>query len=1171
MEVVKNGGSMQFTSQKKKILLNFFAIFSFISPCFASKRKQPSRTAPKPTTYKPQPRQTTKPKPRTPTKQPKATEEQSIFERAEPREEKPITPEKILPEKIEQPSKEPESFGETAVSEPDIFGETPKEKKPAKPAVPPSKKPSEEPDIFGESGAPSSGEPDIFGETPAEEVPKEKKEEAEAEPGIEMDLPIIGKVKLIPFTEKDDMGKEISGMKVYLPASKKIINWGPLVINKGELRYIGEKPQYLAYGKLFGEPIRLGIKDFALGSESKDKKTFTRVRFGIDFTDKKPTIELIPGKRAELQAVDLELEKTKPIQLIAVSNILSQKADIVFSIEKDATDAWLELKNVPLTDLISQANGTPLEKAILKSIKMTVKNFSSRLKKPRELTIEGLADLSNTPGLEQSNEVKNINLKITATEIKQTLLATAASLNIPGFGLVKDAKIEANFTKEKKDVTLQGNSSIDFPGIGTFDTKLVSTINNDGIDFSASIQQTVSFAGIDVKNAMLKFSTAKKTIAIAGLGKIKGFVADVEIVKDLQDMVSARASLKEKEFTPFKDLEIPVVKDLTLKDPGFRFIRTAKEFEAIMEGIVTVFDVPLKGDLYLKKTESGKTISLLEVAAPKNWKLSQGIKEFDGTFFDKIELEELYFIFSSDEYKDEERQTTFKPGFNFISKTTLSGDLAPVATLTKTDPTSKITLQGYIPPNPIESKFKASIPNGIVLKQNNVTLGKLELEIGGVPTPMFSLLTTMIIIPDPNDLDASGKPRELTFTTRIGFNTLTQQAIFAGTMEGAWKNPLGIKGFAIGIDEADVPVRGVAADVTINLLTFPEKPIPDSIGLAGGFMINPDKKITMTDDKGNKIEVPLYVAMAIKLPIVGPGDLILYGELSELTLEDLAAAAKSAIGNPLNVGKMPDIGIRTAKIYLVTPEPPATTAKIGELTFNKGFTLRGEVFIPGIKAYGTFSIGGDGIVAQALCSKIEYGPLLITRSKAETEEMKKKKESIDPKLKDYDGAVASLKLTLLDQSIYISGLMKLANIFEQDALISMDRDGLEFDIHTVLGKSTYKDPKTGKDLPLLDAEIKGKSSGSLEHPQFALAVDLEQHFQQYLLSEIKEGIKNAKIKVNEDIGKAIYSIQASRALDPETVGKKVDEAQQEVMDKRKKVEQLQKDIDALQRKINQCV
>lgn len=1003
------------------------------------------------------------------------------------------------------------------------------------------------------SSLPSSEDDDllIFGETPSPVTATTPAAPSDAEDTLPMDLPVIGTVNLVLFTEGST-----SGMKVYVPKKGTQIIWGPLTIDEGELRLVNEVPSYQARATLFGSSARLSIKKAF--KEAKPQATITtkkgikenipsfpRLVFGIQFI-KNPTIELIPGKKAELTNIDLVLEKNKPVQLIASTNLLSQPVVITFSISKAGTDAWAEFKGkIPFDSIIPSLRFTAAKKIELTSFKLAAKHFGSKTKKVTYL-IDGKADVSQLAGLEGSAEARDVAIHGSYTEGDKGSLFTlkAPALTLPGIGKINDAAIVLDFKQFPAKLKLTGNTKISFPTVGDFDTVLDASITSGGIEFSSSIAQTVRFANIDIKNIAVQFSSAKKLVSLTGDGQVDGYQAKITVAKDAKGGVIAQAALTEKEIKPFS--AIPAISDIALKDPIVTFEKKATGYELFMAGIVTLFGVPLHGELNVKKTADGKTVTLLQAAAPANWKLSDGMPTMKGTLFDNIVLEELAFIVSSNEYRDIDKGVTFKKGLNFVSKTKLSGPLVPVSEFTKTPSTSLITIAGYLAPNPLDSVFRASVPNGAVIKNNSVTLGKLELEIAGNPAPDFSLLTVLTVKPSTTD-------ELLTLTARIKLKSPPFSATLAGTMQGFWSHPFGIGGLEVG---------NVAAEIAFGP-PFPATGIPASIGLAG--------QITL----GSR-----HAAIALKIPLAGDVDTVLCGALDKLTLDDVISTAiqlaGQASGSKLKQVPLPDIGIEDMKLYVA---PKATT--IGELAFEKGLTVRGVLYIPGFKAFGNITVSSSGLIAQASCSEIRYGPkdlplLLISRAKEDTTKLAFKHSNYSPELLQSVDAVDSLDIfdapaledpvaqeslktarpadvacapdskllaeyngptmriilnmeqDLSKQGILVSGLFKVADIFEQDSYFRMDKNGIEFNFETVLGKAQYN----GK--PLLQTIINGKSSGALSNPEFKLILD----FQQYLLTYAKEQATAAIAKAKEDVHKGI----ASARLESDT---KIDQASKE--------------------------
>lgn len=1007
-----------------------------------------------------------------------------------------------------------------------------------------------------------------FDEIDAPVSPILKPTVTEEDMSLPIDLPVVGTVNLIPFKEKDPKtGADVSGMKVYIPNKGKKLTLGPLTLDEGTFTLVNSVPKYSARATLFGSSVTLSIKkasqeeapmqEGAITTKKTKPKlpSFSRIVFGITFA-KKPTIQLIPGKKAELTNVDLVMAKKQPVQLIASTTILGQPVDITFSLGKKNTDAWVEFKQpIALDSIVPQLGGTPAANIVVSSCKFTAKNFTSKPKKPTVYLIDGKADISKLSGI-QSKYPQEVTIKGVYTKDKSLFLLKTKELQVPRLGTIGNAKISITSTKNPKTnkaittLKLNGKAHWNFPSIGEFDTDLKADITKKGIDAQSTLEQTVRFADIDIRNVMIRFSTTKKTIALSGDCTVQGLTTKILILKDDKGGITAQAQLLDKEIKPFNQTRIPVIKDLSLTNAKFSFEKKEKEYEVGMSGIATIFGIPLDSKVHIKKNADGKQVTLLQATAPRDKKLSDfpDLRAMKNTLFDQIQLDELTFIVSSDEYRDPENQVTYKKGVNFISKTTLSGPLVPVATFTNTSKTSLIDISGYLAPDPLDSIFRASVSNGLVIKKDTLSLGKLELEIAGNPIPAFSLLTTLMVKPSPQD-------DELLLTSRISFKADTS-ILLAGTMQGFWSNPLGIKGFEIGNVAAEIGFLPEAAG------------IPDRIGLAGQMTLG-----------------ARHVAMALKIPIAGSADIVLCGALDKLTINDLVNTAIQLAGaiasKKLKQDILPDdINIQDMKLYVA---PKATT--IGELSFDQGLTVRGAISIPGFKAFGNLTVSSSGLIAQASCTEIKFPTkgtplLLISRAKADTtftekattpktaslhmkssvpsspalasmvdaldssdslefidappineNELKKDaKESLkaarsadvacapDSKLlADYNGPtmriVLNLEQDLSKQGILVSGLFKVADIFEEEAFFRMDKDGIEFNFETALGKQAYK----GK--PLLQTRINGKSSGALSNPDFKLILD----FQQYFLAYVKEQTKDAINKAKDDIKRGIAS------------------------------------------------
>lgn len=241
---------------------------------------------------------------------------------------------------------------------------------------------------------------------------------------LPMDLPIFGTVNFVLFTEGTT-----SGMKAYIPKKGSQLTLGPLTLDQGEFRLINGAPSYSARATLFGSSATLSLKkaiqekkvaqNESLKKNEKTVSSFGRIEFGVAFA-KNPTIELMPGKKAELTDVTLALEKAKPVELMASATILGQRVSVTFSIDKEKTDAWMEVKDpISFDQIIAYFKGTIAEKIQLSAFKFTVKNLINKKQQKPTYFIEGSADLAHVPGLENAPDIKKITVLSSYTAEKK--------------------------------------------------------------------------------------------------------------------------------------------------------------------------------------------------------------------------------------------------------------------------------------------------------------------------------------------------------------------------------------------------------------------------------------------------------------------------------------------------------------------------------------------------------------------------------------------------------------------------------------------------------------------------------------------------------------------------------------------------------------------------------
>lgn len=586
-----------------------------------------------------------------------------------------------------------------------------------------------------------------------------------------------------------------------------------------------------------------------------------------------------------------------------------------------------------------------------------------------------------------------------------------------------------------------------------------------------------------------------------------------------------------------------------------------------MTGILDIFGLPLQGTMSLEKTSSGM-VTLIKAAAPAHFKLSQakGLSSLKGTLLDNIELEELTFIVSSGDYNDVDQNVTYRKGINFVSKTKLSGDLVPVSKFTDIPQTSLLTIIGYLAPNPLESTFKVDIPTGVVIKKssgeprNDVTLGKLELEISAIT---FALLTQLLVKP-------SAKDDLLTLTARIEFKGAPPTAFLAGTMQGFWSHPFGINGLEIG---------NVAAEIGFGA-AFP--PFPASIGVAGQMTLgsrhvamalkvpiagDADMVLCGALDKltlGDMIDTAIKLAGAVsgqkissvKLPDVGIKDMKVYVAPKDTSIGELHFDKGVTVRGIIFVPGFKAFGNVTVSDSGLIAQASCAEIRYGG-THDNPFLLisraKEDTTFKDQANQKTIAQSVDAAASTTNSGDDIFGDLDTTPTTPGTQSPGAQAPAIPPAtidsykkarsadvacapdnklLTEYNGPTMHIILNMtapLDkQGILVSGLFKVADIFEQDSFFRMDQNGIEFNFETDLGKTLYVDT-SGKSHPLLKTLINGKSSGGLTNPDFKIILE----FQQYLLTYVREQTITAITQAKADVvlGIAGASQSAVKGID----------------------------------------
>ncbi|MGC2310249.1 MAG: hypothetical protein WA432_01350, partial [Candidatus Babeliaceae bacterium] len=388
-----------------------------------------------------------------------------------------------------------------------------------------------------------------------------------------------------------------------------------------------------------------------------------------------------------------------------------------------------------------------------------------------------------------------------------------------------------------------------------------------------------------------------------------------------------------------------------LKNFDFIFEQKKDTTQLQLQGEVTIFNQTLNGTLrFIQKgkplqNESAKYNTVLEVNASAYAHISQLISGFKGTIFDDITLRDLKIIASSNDFEEErevdkqKKKFKYKAGVSLVAKSELSGALSPLAKLGNQPQSVEVILSGHIASDPLKSSFKIELPFMIPIKGKDLSLGNIAVEIGGLPIPTLSILTTLEFkVPRQNE--------PLKFTARISVNPT--DALIAGSLIGVWHNACGLNGFDLS---------NVALQLGVNYAALASGLPISNFGLAA----------TLGLGRRN-------LSLATNISIAHPEDFVLTGSLDKLSVQDFAELINQVTHAHLDTNNIPDIAFEKLRFYMAPKD-----TKIGEFEFKQGFGGAAGISVIRFKAFVDFSYMKDeGIVFEGYASKFYLGELLVT-------------------------------------------------------------------------------------------------------------------------------------------------------------------------------------------------
>ncbi|MEO5998109.1 MAG: hypothetical protein ABIN89_15295 [Chitinophagaceae bacterium] len=331
---------------------------------------------------------------------------------------------------------------------------------------------------------------------------------------------------------------------------------------------------------------------------------------------------------------------------------------------------------------------------------------------------------------------------------------------------------------------------------------------------------------------------------------------------------------------------------------------------------------------------------------------------------------------------------------------------------------------------------------------SSVTTDPFSIAIQILPQPELDLIFGL-------NVKVPNQDTPLHFDLKLGIGMVGANG--SGTMNGYWKDPFGVKGLEIGPE--------LALQLEIIYAQFVSTGTPAGFGFVGG--------IKLGDITGK-------MAVAIS---EGPTKEILYGEILELSPQNLVKFASTITGLKLAADAIPDFfQLKQLKLYCAP-----TGGTIGTVTFEQGFSFAGDLvlFNKEIAVYASFN--AEGVFVNGHLDNLEIGPLKIKGENGKNAEL-------------------DLELTTAKQSVMI------------DAAI--DFMGSHVGLYVEISKQRVEFKFDENFAGLLQYTVTGKSEGSISNPStmdFLLISEFSNAISAYMKDTVSKKIKDALHVTNTSI------------------------------------------------------
>ena len=860
------------------------------------------------------------------------------------------------------------------------------------------------------------------------------------------------------------------------------------VSKKGGLSLTGK-------AKIFNQPATLGLKEL---------KSFDRVVIGCTFEDELKVVFGPGGKNSEISIKDIDFvmeksivtktlgltatEKLDAVQLTTTQempvsvmltttvNVFGQPVNVKIGRIDGKSRLAFDIYSLKITDLIPQLpndKNNPVSQIEFRDIHFDVANFMPTFKKNAksdegvEATLSGkvlfktgIKDIDDKYSNGYFKAVLNKNyfrLTLGVNEVpfcKDIKLDNAELVVNINFGkngevLKEDTKADEEKKKKEDEAALKKGEKLESkePKAAEIPVRQKSGITLDAI---VSFKDLIKVSSGSIPASMkvgLHISLLNNDKPAKGETAGWVFNLDGRVLFD--------------KFRPFEKSDIEEIKKIEIKEARVGATVSGNEISFYISGIANILDSNLKVRLLVGKVKENVGF-LLKAEFSPGWKLSDKIKGLKGSPIEHIILDNAGIVVSMFPEHEEAigggdadaktsgvtitcvKGITFYAGMSFDQPPTsgkdkdgkeIKVDLSKVKGVTqpvdkdgKPIPGAKISqaiIYGSIGLSPKDFKLTAKLPGILkmdapeqVFKSLNLNF---ELGLGGI-----ALITEI-------ELQPTEKDERIKLFGRFAFDFIKQEVAFAASMgsgtfssedlktssKGTWKNVFGVKGLTISnlAVQAKIDLKQSASGIPLS-----------NLGFTGRMKI------------GN-IEAMVAFAFGTK-----PDDIIVAGELENLTIQDLIALGNDISKGDNNLGvtvpdkNAPNVGIKYLKIYIV----PKDKAQIGEFKFEQGYAFEADIILLEQAAKVSIFLSKTGLSGWGWIKPIDFLGMLKITGKGFTgltavpgikELMQGKKFILGGKEQFPDkndipskGAAFYVKLTPAEQLLFITGDVEILGL-----------------------------------------------------------------------------------------------------------------------------------------------